>query len=103
MTKFNLQPDDTAITAYDAALVIIDAIKRVAAGGKEVTRGAVRDAIQSAKVPTLQGEVSFDENGDLKDRDDQRVPDQNDDKYPSDDMLHQYHYIGVAPNPDAMR
>ncbi len=95
--KFNIQPDDTAITAYDAALVIVDAIKRVAAGGKEVTRGAVRDAIQSAKVPTLQGEVSFDEHGDLRDRTISVFQIRHDDKYPADDMLHQYHYIGVAP------
>ena len=53
--KFGVQPDDYAITAYDAALVIIDAVKRVAAAGKPVTRDAVRDAIQAAKVPTLQG------------------------------------------------
>ena len=66
--KFNDSPDDYPITAYDAALVIIDAIKRVAASGKPVTREAVRDAIQTAKVPTIQGVVSFDENGDLKDR-----------------------------------
>ena len=28
----------------------------------------MRDAIQTAKVPTIQGVVSFDENGDLTDR-----------------------------------
>ena len=33
-----------------------------------MTREAVRDAIQTAKVPTIQGVVSFDENGDLADR-----------------------------------
>src|SRR5581483_9589331 len=57
--KFHENPDDYAITAYDAALVIIDSIKRVADSGKPVTRSAVRDAIQSAKVQTLQGEVAF--------------------------------------------
>ena len=65
---FNDSPDDYTITAYDAALVIIDAVKRVAASGKPVTREAVRDAIQTAKVPTIQGTVAFDENGDLADR-----------------------------------
>ena len=53
--KFNESPDDYTITAYDAALVIIDAVKRVVASGKPVTREAVRDAIQTAKVPTIQG------------------------------------------------
>ena len=33
-----------------------------------MTRESVRDAIQTAKVPTIQGVVSFDENGDLADR-----------------------------------
>jgi len=46
----------------------IDAVKRVAATGKPVERSAVRDAIQSAKVHTIQGVVSFDANGDLADR-----------------------------------
>ncbi len=66
--KYNRAADDYTITAYDAALVMIDAIKRVVASGKPVTREAVRDALQTAKVPTIQGVVSFDENGDLKDR-----------------------------------
>ena len=46
-----MQPENYSITAYDAALVILDAVKRVAASGKPVTREAVRDAIQ-----TVQGE-----------------------------------------------
>jgi branched-chain amino acid transport system substrate-binding protein len=95
--RFNMQPSDYAITAYDAAQVIIDAIKRVAASGKEITRSAVRDAIETADVPTLQGRVSFDENGDLKDRTVSVFQIKRDDNYPPDDMLHQYHYVGVAP------
>ena len=73
--KYGKQPDNYSITAYDAALVILDAIKRVAASGKEVTRDAVRDAIQTSHVKTLQGEVSFDANGDIENRIDQRLPD----------------------------
>src|SRR6185503_1805925 len=53
--KYGQQPENYSITAYDAGLVIIDAIKRVAASGKDVTRDAVRDAIASSKVKTLQG------------------------------------------------
>ena len=56
--KYDKAADDYAITAYDAALVLIDAIKRVAASGQPVTREAVRDAIQSSNVPTIQGVVS---------------------------------------------
>jgi branched-chain amino acid transport system substrate-binding protein len=95
--KFNTQPSDYAITAYDAAQVIIDAVKRVAAGGKEITRSAVRDAIQTANVATLQGMVSFDENGDLRDHTVSVFQIKRDANYPMDDMLHQYHYVGVAP------
>jgi ABC-type branched-subunit amino acid transport system substrate-binding protein len=40
------QPSDYSITAYDAALVVIDAIERVAKSGKPVERIAVRDAIR---------------------------------------------------------
>ena len=43
----------------------LDAIKRVAESGKEVNRSNVRDAIQATKLKTLQGEVSFDEHGDM--------------------------------------
>src|SRR5438105_998442 len=66
--RFGKQPGDYSITAYDAGLVILDAIKRVAASGKPVDRHTVRDAIQNGTVRTLQGPVSFDENGDIKDR-----------------------------------
>lgn len=95
--KFNLLPDDYAITAYDAAEVIIDAVKRVAATGKPVTRDAVRDAIQTAHVKTLQGPVSFDANGDIEDRVIAVFQWHHDSKYPDDDVIHQLKYIGVAP------
>src|SRR5579871_4285660 len=95
--KYGQQPDNYSITAYDAALVILDAIKRVAASGKEVTRAAVRDAIQNSHVKTLQGEVSFDANGDIENRVISVFQITHNDKYPSDDVLHQYKYVGVAP------
>jgi branched-chain amino acid transport system substrate-binding protein len=95
--KYNRAADDYTITAYDAALVMIDAIKRVAATGKPVTREAVRDALETAKVPTIQGVVSFDENGDLKDRTVSVFQIQQDKTARPDDVSRQYHYIGVAP------
>jgi branched-chain amino acid transport system substrate-binding protein len=95
--KFNENPDDYAITAYDAALVIIDAIKQVAASGKPVNRSDVRNAIQNAKVQTLQGEVAFDQNGDLMNKVISIFQIRKDPKYPLDDILHQYHYVAVAP------
>jgi branched-chain amino acid transport system substrate-binding protein len=95
--KFNDAPDDYAITAYDAALVIVDAVKRVAASGKPVTREAVRDAIQTSKVPTIQGTVSFDANGDLADRTVSVFQIKKDATKPLNDVSAQYKYIAVAP------
>jgi branched-chain amino acid transport system substrate-binding protein len=90
-------PSDYSITAYDAALVIADAMKRLVADKKEVTRDNVRDYIQSAKVETLQGTIVFDANGDLQDRTISVFQIKKDTNFATDDMLHQYHYVGVAP------
>jgi branched-chain amino acid transport system substrate-binding protein len=95
--RFGVAPEDYSITAYDAALVIIDAVKRVAASGKPVTRDAVRDAIQTAKVPTIQGMVAFDANGDLADRTVSVFQIKQDTSGKADDVSAQYHYIDVAP------
>ncbi len=95
--KYGQQPENYSITAYDAALVILDSIKRVAAAGKEVNRANVRDAIQESKVKTPQGEVSFDQNGDITNRVVSVFQIKKDTKYPLDDVLHQYKYMGVAP------
>jgi branched-chain amino acid transport system substrate-binding protein len=95
--KYGMQPENYSITAYDAARVILDAVERAAHSSPEVTREAVRDAIQSAKVKTLQGEVSFDDNGDLTSRIISVFQIHHDPSHPSDDVLHQYKYIGVAP------
>ena len=77
--------------------MILDSIKRVSAAGKEVNRANVRDAIQESKVKTLQGEVSFDQNGDITNRVVSVFQIKKDTKYPLDDVLHQYKYMGVAP------
>jgi branched-chain amino acid transport system substrate-binding protein len=95
--RFGVSPEDYSITAYDGTLVVIDAVKRVAASGKPVTRSAVRDAIQTAKVPTIQGIVSFDENGDLADRTVSVFQIKKDPNAKPDDVSAQYHYIDVAP------
>ncbi|MBV9812675.1 MAG: branched-chain amino acid ABC transporter substrate-binding protein, partial [Acetobacteraceae bacterium] len=95
--KFKVPPEDYSITAYDAALVIIAAAKKVADSGKPVTRSAVRDAIQSINVKTIQGDVSFDENGDLKNRVVSVFQIHKDDTQPIDDVDAQYKYVGVAP------
>jgi branched-chain amino acid transport system substrate-binding protein len=96
-STYKTAPDDYAITAYDGALVVLDAIKRVAASGKEVNRWNVRDAMQTSNLTTLQGVVSFDENGDIKDRTVSVFQYKKNDKFPEDDIIHQQHYIGAAP------
>jgi branched-chain amino acid transport system substrate-binding protein len=95
--KYGQQPENYSLTAYDAAVVILDAVKRVAESGKEVNRANVRDAIQSSKVKTLQGEVSFDENGDITSKVISVYQIKHDPKFPPDDVLHQYKYVGTAP------
>ena len=95
--KFNLAPDDYSITAYDAATVIVDAIKKVAKTGKPVTHDSVREAIAKSKVETIQGPVSFDENGDITDRTVSIFQIKKDASQPLDDINAQFHYIGVAP------
>src|SRR5262249_20012204 len=95
--KYKTQPDDYSVTAYDGALVIFDAIKRVAESGKEVNRSNVRDAMQAANIKTLQGVVSFDENGDIKDRTVSVFQYKRDSNFPDDDIIHQQKYLGPAP------
>ncbi len=95
--KFGDAPEDYSITAYDAGLVIVHAVKQLIAEKKPVTRSNVRDAIQNSKTPTIQGEVSFDANGDLTDRTVSIFQVRKDTSKPLDDVEAQFHYIGVAP------
>ena len=95
--KFNMEPDDYSITSFDAAHVIMAAIKTVKASGKPITRAAVRDAIQAGKVTTLQGPVSFDQYGDLTDKTISIFQVKKDTAKPLDSMADQFHYVGVAP------
>jgi branched-chain amino acid transport system substrate-binding protein len=95
--KYNATPDDYSITAYDAAKVILAAVAEVAKSGKEMNRSNVRDAIQNSHVDTLQGTVSFDQNGDILDRTVSVFQYRHDDKYPVDDITHQLKYLEPAP------
>jgi branched-chain amino acid transport system substrate-binding protein len=94
--RWDSLPADYSITAYDAALVIIAAIETVVKSGAPVTRGAVRDAIQTGKVDTLQGPITFDANGDISSRVVSVFQVQQDKAHPASDVLHQFKYIGVA-------
>ena len=95
--KYGLGPSSYAITAYDAMLVALDGIKRVAESGAPMTRSAVRDAIQNANVETLQGTVSFDQYGDIKNRTISIFQAHEDPHFPVEQVLHQYKYLGTAP------
>jgi branched-chain amino acid transport system substrate-binding protein len=94
---FGMSPDDYCITAYDAALVMIDAVKRVAATGKPVTRESVQAALTTSKVPSIQGTISFDANGDLADRTVSVFQIKKNASKPLDDPSAQYLYLEVAP------
>ena len=65
---YNKAPDDYSLTAYDAVLVIDDTISRIVKDGQPITRQNVRDYAQNTNLDTLQGVISFDANGDLKDK-----------------------------------
>jgi branched-chain amino acid transport system substrate-binding protein len=95
--RFKVPPEDYSITAYDGALIIIAAAKKIAASGKPVTREAIRDAIEADKVSTLQGDIAFDANGDLKSKIVSVFQIHKNDAQPLDDVDGQYKYIGVAP------
>ena len=95
--KFNEAPEDYSITAYDAATVIVDAIAKIAASGKPVTRDAVREGIQTGKFKTMQGDLAFDANGDLQSKVVSVYQIEKNDSGPLDDVSVQYKYVGVAP------
>jgi branched-chain amino acid transport system substrate-binding protein len=94
--KYGYFPEDYTITSYDAAMVVIDSIDRTVKAGKELNRANVRDAMQSTKLVTLQGEVSFDEHGDITNRVVSVFQITHDPKFADDDVVHQYKYIGIA-------
>jgi branched-chain amino acid transport system substrate-binding protein len=96
VARTGVQPSDYSITTYDCILVIADAIRRVVAAGIQVNRATVRDAIQATKLTALQGEISFDANGDLNQRAVSVFQIRYDKNFPADDMLHQYKYVTQA-------
>ncbi len=60
-TKYGSVPDALAATAYDAALIMFDAIKRA----NSLDGAAIRDALAATKdFPGVTGRVTFNENRD---------------------------------------
>lgn len=94
---YGVQPDDYAVTGYDAAMVAIAGIKAVLKSGKDLTKANVRDAIQNVSIQTLQGPVSFEKNGDLSNHIVSVFQFRYNKKYKPTDFAHQYVYVGVAP------
>lgn len=90
-------PADYTVTYYDAVQVILDAIRRVAASGQAVTRDGVRAAMLSTHLNLLQGEVSFDANGDLASKVVSIFQVKFDPKYAMADVVHQFQFVGPAP------
>jgi branched-chain amino acid transport system substrate-binding protein len=97
VAKTGKQPADYSITYYDATQVILDAIARVAASGKPINRANVRDAIAATNLKTLQGDISFDANGDVSSKVVSIFQVQFDTTHPMGDVVHQFKYVGVAP------
>jgi branched-chain amino acid transport system substrate-binding protein len=50
--------------AYDAAMVLITAIKHLIQMGQPVTRQTVREQVQTIQYTGVTGQISFDQNGD---------------------------------------
>jgi branched-chain amino acid transport system substrate-binding protein len=96
-TVMNQNPADYTVTYYDAVQVILDAIRRVAASGQPLTRDAVRAAMLSTHLKLLQGEVSFDANGDLASKVVSIFQVKFDPKYAMADVVHQFQFVGPAP------
>jgi branched-chain amino acid transport system substrate-binding protein len=58
-------PDPFTAQFYDAAMVLITAIKHLIAAGQPVTRAAMLDQVQHIQYTGVTGPISFDSNGDI--------------------------------------
>lgn len=96
-SKYGIPPSDYALTAYDAGLIIIGAVKTLVAEKKPITKAAMREAIAKSKTPTLQGTVEFDKDGDMLSHTVSVYQIREDKSKPLNDMIAQYHYLGSAP------
>lgn len=60
----NQDPDGFSANAYDAAMILITAIKNLIRAGTAVTREAVIDQVQHIRYAGLTGQIAFDKYGD---------------------------------------
>jgi branched-chain amino acid transport system substrate-binding protein len=56
--------DGSCAQGYDAAMVLITAIKNLILAGRDVTREAVIDQVQNVSYTGVSGVIAFDRNGD---------------------------------------
>ena len=57
--------DGYGASAYDAAMVLITAMKGLIRAGKDVTRQTVLDQVQDMQYAGVTGQIRFDNNGDI--------------------------------------
>ncbi len=95
--RFHLLPDDSTILSYDAATCLVAAVKQLVAEKKKITRDNVRATLLTITVPTLQGPVAFDANGDIKSHVVSVFQIRHDKAKPVNDVVAQFRYIGEAP------
>lgn len=95
--RFGNQPSDYSALAYDAGLVAVDAVRHVVASGQPLDRAHVEAAILETNIRSLQGTLSFAANGDVRNPIISVFRVEHDPAYPTDDVTHQFKYIGVAP------
>jgi branched-chain amino acid transport system substrate-binding protein len=93
--RWHKQPSDYALTTYDAAVVVVEAIARVEKAGQLLNRANVRAAIQATNIQTLQGPISFDKNGDLQHPLISIFRVTHSTRYPDTD-LRQFKYVGAT-------
>jgi branched-chain amino acid transport system substrate-binding protein len=93
--RWHKQPSDYALTTYDAAVVVIDAIARAEKSGQPLNRANVRAAIEATNIQTLQGPISFDKNGDLQHPVISIFQVTHNTEYPEAD-LRQFKYVGTT-------
>lgn len=95
--QFKLAPDDYSICSYDATMAIVHAVGKVVAAKQPINRSNVRTALTKLSFNSLQGNIEFDQHGDLQKKVISVFRAEKTDAFPLDDDSHQYKYIGVAP------
>ncbi len=62
--KFDVEPTSASVLGYDAASVVIAAVRALIAAGQRPTRENVRQRLASMTFQGLAGPIAFDANGD---------------------------------------